>query len=150
MELQPLPALLSVSPLPTIYLKQRTGCDRSTGDTLATKAPKNILSPRSTGQEAWTISTTLTLVLLASFQAAIFSFALFRLTQTILLQRGNGSQSSGRAHPVKGIGWISGSLVLGITETTLGFAVGGFGMVLTRRILRLLARASLCIGVAKG
>ena len=40
--------------------------------------------------------------------------------------------------------------MLGAIETVIGFAVGGYGVVLSRRILRLLSRASLCIGVIKG
>lgn len=69
--------------------------------------------------------------------------------QTIFHHRIEG-QASDKALLIKGIRWISGSLMLGAIETGIGFAVGGFEVVLTRRILRLVARVSLCIGVVKG
>lgn len=39
---------------------------------------------------------------------------------------------------------------LGAIETVIGFAPMGFGGAFTRRIIRLLARACLAIGVVKG
>lgn len=58
--------------------------------------------------------------------------------------------SSDEAHLVLGIGWISGGLKLGAIETVIGFANAGFGTAMTRRILRVLSRAFLIIGVVKG
>lgn len=117
------------------------------------KAPETVIAigfAGSTQQGLWTFFTSVTLAVLTGFQAASFSFAFFRLTQAIHGQRKFENQRNGKAHLIKGIGWISGSLKLGALETVIGFAGGGFGVVLTRRILRLLARASLCIGVVKG
>lgn len=126
----------------------------STGSIPAGQPSKNVIVigfSSSNQQGLWTFFTSLTLALLTGFQAAIFGFAFFRLTQAILDQRRIRSQSNVlKAHPIKGIGWICGSLKLGAIETVIGFAGGGFGVVLTRRILRLLVRISLCIGVAKG
>jgi hypothetical protein len=126
--------------------------NQSTGNIPPGKALKTITALESfgsTSQEVWTISTSLTLTLLSGFQAAIFCLALFRLTQTIFHQRIE-SQGDDKTLSIQGIGWISGSLMLGAIETGIGFAVGGFGVLLTRRILRLLTRVSLCIGVFKG
>jgi hypothetical protein len=155
MKLQPSPAFPFVSPVPTIYLaypEQRTRCIRSTGNIPTDKAPKTIIAVASSGsseQHLWTFSTSFTLAFLTGFQIAVFCFAFFRLTQTIFSRKFK-SQRNAKAHLIKGIGWISGSLMLGGIETVIGFAVGGFGVVLSRRILRLLTRASLCIGVIKG
>ena len=105
----------------------------------------------SSKQHFWTLFTTLTLSFLTCFQITVFCFAFFRLTQAISGRRRiAGNNHSAKAHLIKGIGWISGSLMLGGLETAMGFAVGGFGVVLSRRILRLSTRVSLCIGVIKG
>ena len=50
----------------------------------------------------------------------------------------------------RGIGWIATGLKLGAIESVAGFANAGFGGALTRKILRLVARAFLIIGVIKG
>jgi hypothetical protein len=116
-------------------------------------AAKTIVAVGSSGspeQQLWTISTSFTLAFLTSFQIAVFCFAFFRLSQTIFSRKRFQSQHNAKVQLIKGIGWISGSLMLGAIETVMGFAVGGFGVVLSRRILRLLTRASLCIGVIKG
>ncbi|KAF8810287.1 hypothetical protein BYT27DRAFT_7336776 [Phlegmacium glaucopus] len=105
----------------------------------------------STQQTLWTFFTSLTLALLIGFQVIVFCFAFFRLTQAVLDQRRIESQRSEKEqHLIKGTGWIAGSLKLGVLETVIAFAGGSFGVVLGRRILRLLVRATLCIGVAKG
>ena len=67
-----------------------------------------------------------------------------------MAQRDLEAASSDEAYLFKGIGWMSVGLKLGAVETVIGFAQAGFGGVLTRRILRLLCRACLCIGILKG
>ena len=119
----------------------------------AGQAPETVFTigfSSPTHQELWTFFTSLTLALLASFQFATSCFAFIRLTLAILDQRRIESQRGDGAHLIKGIAWITGSLKLGAIETVVGFVGGGFGVVLTRRILRLLVRAFMCIGVAKG
>lgn len=157
MKLQPSPAFLSVSPVPTIYLaypKQRTCCNRFTGNIkIPNQALKTIFAVRSSNspeQHFWTLFTTLTLACLTFFQITVFCFAFFRLTQAITSRRRIESNHNAKAQLIKGIGWISVSLMLGGIETVFGFTVGGFVLVLSRRILRSLTRASLCIGVLKG
>ena len=156
MKLRPSPAFLSVSPVTTVHLaypKQQICYNRSTGNLPTDNAPKTIVEVGSSGspeQQIWTFSSSLTLAFLTGFQFAVFFFAFFRLMQTIFSHRRFESRYGGKAQLIKGIGWISGSLMLGGIETIIGFVVGGFGVILSRRILRLLTRAALCIGVIKG
>lgn len=101
-------------------------------------------------QLLWTFFTSLTLALLTAYQAINFILAFSRLIKVFLDQRRIETGSTEEIHLFKGIGWISGSYKLGAIETVVGFAGGGFGGALTRRILRFLARAFLCIGLVKG
>jgi hypothetical protein len=48
------------------------------------------------------------------------------------------------------LGWTAAGVKLGAIETVLGFTDAGFGQDITRRVLRLLSRACLCVAVAKG
>ncbi|KAF8153071.1 hypothetical protein B0H34DRAFT_800323 [Crassisporium funariophilum] len=117
------------------------------------KTAESVIAIGFTGKKEeglWTFFTSLTLALLTGFQAIVFCFAFFRLTQAILNQRRIEGKGNDAAHLIKGIGWISGALKIGAVETVVGFAGGGFEVALTRRILRFFARAFLCIGVAKG
>ncbi|KAF5348372.1 hypothetical protein D9758_010924 [Tetrapyrgos nigripes] len=99
----------------------------------------------------WTFFTSLTLALLTAYQAVNFSFAFFRVGKAFIDQRSIEASSSDEAHLFMGIGWIAGGYKLGAIETVIGFAQnGGFGVALTRRILRFLSRAFLAIGIAKG
>lgn len=50
----------------------------------------------------------------------------------------------------RGIGWMTLGTKLGAVETVIGFAEQGFATSIFRRILRLLSRACLTIGVVKG
>ncbi|KAF9463236.1 hypothetical protein BDZ94DRAFT_633486 [Collybia nuda] len=104
----------------------------------------------SKDQILWTFFTSLTLALLTAYQAINFSLTFYRLTKVFIDQRQIESGSSEEIHLFKGIGWISGGYKLGVIETAVGFAGGGFGGAFTRRILRFLARAFLCIGLVKG
>ncbi|KAF7292495.1 hypothetical protein MKEN_01473800 [Mycena kentingensis (nom. inval.)] len=101
-------------------------------------------------QQIWTFLSSITLALLTGFQAINFCFAFYRLIRAFVDQRRIETTSSDQAHPIRGIGWISGGLKLGAIETVVGFAQGGFGGALTRRILRFLARGCLVVGMVKG
>ncbi|KAJ7628773.1 hypothetical protein FB45DRAFT_1059473 [Roridomyces roridus] len=104
----------------------------------------------SSDQDLWTFLTSLTLALLTAFEAINFCFAFYRLVRAFIDQRRIETTSSDQAHLIRGIGWITGGFKLGAVETVIGFAQGGFGGALTRRILRFLARAFLIIGIVKG
>jgi len=101
-------------------------------------------------ESIWTFFTSLTLALLVVYQAAVFCLAFFRLVQALLHQRKIENKGSDKAHFINGIGWISAAAKLGAVETVVGFGGGDFGIDMTRRILRMLSRACMCIGVVKG
>ncbi|KAJ7677619.1 hypothetical protein B0H17DRAFT_1206900 [Mycena rosella] len=101
-------------------------------------------------QQLWTFLTSLTLALLTAFEAINFCFAFYRLVRAFIDQRRIETTSTDQAHLIRGIGWITGGFKLGAVETVIGFAQGGFGGALTRRILRFLARAFLIIGIVQG
>lgn len=50
----------------------------------------------------------------------------------------------------KGIGWMNGGIKLGAIETVIGFVFNGVPIAYVRRVMRMLSRALLSIGVAKG
>lgn len=60
------------------------------------------------------------------------------------------NRSDDEVHLVNGLGWIAGGIKLGAIESVIGFVDASFGLAMTRRILRLLGRACLIIGVVKG
>lgn len=95
----------------------------------------------------------LVLVLLVIFQALNFSAVFYRLVKAFVNQRHIESTAHGpdnEVHLFNGLGWIAAGIKFGAVESLIGFASGGFGEALTRRILRFLGRACLIIGVLKG
>ncbi|KAH8102171.1 hypothetical protein BXZ70DRAFT_930678 [Cristinia sonorae] len=95
----------------------------------------------------------LVLVLFVLFQALTFSAVFLRLIKAFLNQHRIESTTNGpdnEVHLFKGSGWIAAGIKFGAVEGLIGFAEGGFGEALTRRILRFLGRACLIIGVLKG
>ncbi|TEB25544.1 hypothetical protein FA13DRAFT_1898547 [Coprinellus micaceus] len=104
-------------------------------------------------QKNWTLNlffSSLTLALATLFQAIIFSVTAFRVVVALLNQRRFEQLGQDAVHMVNGMGWLAAGMKLGAIESVVGFAGGSFGIVLTRRILRLLGRACLCFGVVKG
>ncbi|XP_006455280.1 hypothetical protein AGABI2DRAFT_121212 [Agaricus bisporus var. bisporus H97] len=98
----------------------------------------------------WIFFTSLTLALLALFQASCFCFAFCRLIRAVLTQRSIETTSKDAAVMFKGIGWMNGGIILGAIETLVGFVFYGIAIAYVRRVLRLFSMALLCIGVAKG
>ena len=97
--------------------------------------------------------SSVTLVLLTAFQACNFCIAFYRLMKALSHQRSLESSQTEKemeAHLFRGLGWIVAGTKLGAIETVIGFASGGFGIVFTRRVLRLLGRGCLIIGMVKG
>ncbi|TCD60873.1 hypothetical protein EIP91_009379 [Steccherinum ochraceum] len=95
----------------------------------------------------------LVLALFVLFQALNFSAVFLRLIKAFLNQRQIDSTADGSdnaVHLFRGLGWIAAGIKFGAVEGLIGFASGGFGEALTRRILRFLGRACLIIGVLKG
>ncbi|KAF5391315.1 hypothetical protein D9757_002082 [Collybiopsis confluens] len=98
----------------------------------------------------WTFFTDFDLGFVAGYQALNFSFAFFRLSKAFLEQERIESSGVDEALLFKGTGWIAVGIKLGAIETVIGFVRPQFGLVLARRILRTLGRASLIVGVFKG
>ncbi|KIK59675.1 hypothetical protein GYMLUDRAFT_244896 [Collybiopsis luxurians FD-317 M1] len=98
----------------------------------------------------WTFFTDFDIGFVAGYQAFHFSFAFFRLTKAFLEQERIESTNADEALLFKGTGWIAFGIKLGAVESVIGFVQPHFGVVLARRIIRTLARASLTIGVFKG
>ena len=101
-------------------------------------------------QTLWTFFSALTLALLTAYQAISFSLTFYQLIRVIINKRRIEVSGSDEAHMARGIGWIAAGLKLGAIESVVGYADAGFGVPLTRRILRLIGRACLIIGVVKG
>lgn len=101
-------------------------------------------------QNFWFFFTSLTLALLTAFQAVAFCITFIRLIRAFISQRNFEATASDQAYLFRGTAWIAGALKLGAIETVIGFVPSSFGIVLTRRILRFLSRAFLCIGIVKG
>jgi len=104
----------------------------------------------SKGKEgSWTFFSSFTLAILFVCQATVFCFALFRLVQTIGHQKRIDSRGSSSSS-IKGTGWITVAMKLGAIEALVGFAGGSFGVAITRRVMRLISRAFLVVGMVKG
>ncbi|TFY73095.1 hypothetical protein EWM64_g10917 [Hericium alpestre] len=103
-------------------------------------------------QNIRTFLNSLGLVLLTIYQAATFFIVLLRLTKAVLAQRNIEMhvRQNEETHLFRGTGWIAIGVKLGFAETVVGFASGSFGLFFTRRLLRMLSRACLVIGVVRG
>ncbi|KAJ3793269.1 hypothetical protein GGU11DRAFT_417436 [Lentinula aff. detonsa] len=98
----------------------------------------------------WTIFTDFDLGFITTYQILNFSFAFFRLAKAFLEQQRIETSDTDEALLLRGTGWITLGIKLGAVETAIGFVSPQFGVVLARRILRLLGRASLIIGLLEG
>jgi hypothetical protein len=105
---------------------------------------------RDSQVSTWAFFTSFTLALLMAYQAIVFCLTFYRLIRALINQRHIENTSRDSSHLIRGTGWIAGGLKLGAIETLVGFVQIGFGITLTRRILRFLSRAFLIIGVIKG
>ncbi len=122
-------------------------------DVLQINASVPVIALGFTNEDVRTFFNSLTLVLLVAYQAVNFCAAFVRMVKAFINQRRIDSTANGadkEVHLFNGIAWISAGLKLGAIEPIIGFAQGGFGEALTRRIIRALARAFLIIGVVKG
>ena len=62
----------------------------------------------------------------------------------------NAHRTDDEVHLLNGLGWIAGGIKLGAVESIIGFVDASFGLAMTRRILKMIGRACLIIGVVKG
>jgi hypothetical protein len=93
----------------------------------------------------WLFFTSLTFAMLMAYQATVFCFSFLRLVW-LLVKRYRGEHDI----RVGGIAWVSAGVKLGALEAVLGFAGGTFEVSMTRRVLRFMGRACLCIGLILG
>ena len=101
-------------------------------------------------RELWVFFSSVTLALLTLFQAVNFVLTFYQLIRVFVDQHRIEASQSDEAHLFKGIGWVAAGIKLGAIETLVAFAPAGFGGAFMRRVLRLLGRACLSIGVLKG
>ncbi|KAF8548293.1 hypothetical protein OG21DRAFT_1564865 [Imleria badia] len=94
---------------------------------------------------SWSSLTIYTIV-----QFLFFLLAFSRLSRAFLDQRRIELADADEHHYFNGIAWITAGVVIGVIETIAGFAQVSFGVALARRILRLIARATLMLGLLKG
>lgn len=110
-------------------------------------------SSLATAEGLWTFFTRFALALYAFAQAVAF-YLCFTHVLGALSHRRDMKDLEKSAHAdvvlLKGNGWLATGFALGVIETVLGFAPGLMGIVLARRIARLLSRTCLCIGLLRG
>src|SRR5260221_483483 len=92
------------------------------------------------------------LALLAIYQTITFLLFFMRLASCFLEQRHIEVRAAAEREGIlfRGIGWLVIGMKISSIETAIGFASTSFGIILTRRILRMLGRACIVIGVVKG
>lgn len=104
---------------------------------------------KSRDETLFSFFTSLTLALLAAYQAINFTLSFYRLVQAPVDQHRIETSGGHQSYLPKNTGWITSGLLIGATETIVGLAQNGFRGALTRRILRLLSRALFIIGLVK-
>ncbi|CAE6436060.1 unnamed protein product [Rhizoctonia solani] len=109
--------------------------------------------------------TTSAIVILSSFQLLIFLLCTWRISQAwdrasqpVFISamggrtRSNSTSTSylGDERGIRGLSWLALGLAIGATETLLSLGPQTFVLVLVRRILRILSRASLIYALYRG
>ncbi|KAI0265350.1 hypothetical protein BC834DRAFT_182113 [Gloeopeniophorella convolvens] len=96
--------------------------------------------------------TSTSLALMATYEAVTFFVFFLRLASSFWTQRNIEQRAATENEGVlfQGMGWLAIGMKLAAVESVIGFATTSFGVVLTRRILRMLGRACVIIGVVKG
>lgn len=92
------------------------------------------------------------LALLIIYQLITFLLFFVRLASCIVTQRDIEDRAAAEREGILfgGIGWLVIGMKISAIETATGFATMSFGLILTRRILRMLGRACIIIGIVKG
>ncbi|KAF8836999.1 hypothetical protein BDN67DRAFT_247156 [Paxillus ammoniavirescens] len=101
-------------------------------------------------ESTWLSLSQFSLVLYTTLQILFFLLSFFRLAKVFLDRRRIALTHSDEHHSFHGIPWITAGIELGVIETLAGFAPGSFAVVLARRIIRLIARTVLMVGLLKG
>lgn len=98
----------------------------------------------------WLSLSHSSLTIYAVIQFLFFLLAFSRLSKAFLDQRRIELTHSDEHHYLHGIAWITIGIIISVVETIAGFAEVSFGLVLARRVLRLIARATFMFGLLKG
>ena len=101
-------------------------------------------------QSLWLSLSRFSLTVYTIIQFLFFLLAFSRLCRAFLDQRRIELTRSDEHHYLHGIVWITTGIITGVIETIAGFVQVSFGVILARRILRLIARATLMFGLLKG
>ncbi|KAI0292046.1 hypothetical protein B0F90DRAFT_1773235 [Multifurca ochricompacta] len=96
--------------------------------------------------------SSISLALLAIYQATTFLTFFVRLASCVFVQRNIEERAETEREGVlfRGIGWLAVGMKFCAMESAIGFANTSFGLVFTRRLLRMLGRACIIIGIVKG
>jgi hypothetical protein len=107
------------------------------------------LTPFQFGRE-FLKSTSLALLII--YQLITFLLFFMRLVACIVTQRDIEDRAAAEREGILfgGIGWLGLGMKISAIESATGFATMSFGLILTRRILRMLGRACIIIGIVKG
>lgn len=92
------------------------------------------------------------LALFVIYEAATFLVFFIRLASCVLAQHNIEDRAASEWEGImfRGLGWLVIGAKISAVETAIGFATTSFGVILTRRVLRMIGRACIIIGVIKG
>ena len=122
----------------------------STQPGTAPNGPRVVVEFPHDNESLWLSLSQSSLTTYAMIQFLFFLLAFSRLSRAFLDQRRIELAHSDEHHYFHGIAWITAGIIIGVVETIAGFARVTFGVALARRILRLIARATLMFGSLKG
>ncbi|KAG2095679.1 uncharacterized protein F5147DRAFT_717777 [Suillus discolor] len=101
-------------------------------------------------ESLWLSLCQLSLALYTNYQCLTAFFALYRLCTALFDQLRIDTHNTDERHFFNGTGWIAFGIKVGAVEGIIGFAAGGFAIPLSRRILRMVSRVCMIIGILKG
>jgi hypothetical protein len=95
---------------------------------------------------------SISLALFVIYQGITFLVFFVRLASCALAQYNIEDRAASEWEGIlfRGLGWLVVGAKISAVESAVGFATTSFGVILTRRVLRMIARACLIIGVIKG
>ena len=98
----------------------------------------------------WYSLSDFSLAVFTAAQLLFFLLAFFRMGKALANRRRIETSQTDEHHFLNGIIWMAVGIKIGAIETIIGFSPGLFAVPLARRILRLVGRSCLIIGVLKG
>ncbi|KAG2058129.1 hypothetical protein BDR06DRAFT_994768 [Suillus hirtellus] len=101
-------------------------------------------------ESLWLSLCQLSLALYTNYQCLTAFLALYRLCTALFDQLRIDTNNTDERHFFNGTGWIAFGIKVGAVEGIIGFAAGGFAIPLSRRILRLVSRVCIIVGILKG